>query len=300
MEFTRIDCQFPSADAFCSAWLYQPKDTLYPPLVIMAHGFGGLKVCGLEPFAEEFAAAGIAVLLFDYRGFGDSGGTPRNLISPKKHLQDWQAAVAYARQLKGIDHKKIALWGTSFSGGHAAVTAARDKGIAAVIMQVPFLDGIASSTPIIKENGVGYLWWALSSALRDAWRALTSQEPYSIQLYGTPDERAVLNTPGTKEGYESLIPPGLQLENACPARIMLTMLQYRPIKTLGNIKCPVLIIAGLNDNLIPIASIKKGASKIKGAELECLPYGHFDIYQGEPFEGVIRHETYFLKTHLIK
>lgn len=300
MEFSRTECEFPSSDSSCSGWLYLPKDTIYPPLVIMAHGFGGLKNCGLEPFAESFASEGIAVLLFDYRGFGESEGNPRNLISPKKHLQDWQAAVDWGRQLKGIESRKIALWGTSFSGGHVAVTAAHNPGITAIIMQVPFVDGIASSTPIIKANGARYLFWALSSGLKDAFRAITSKDPYSIQVYGLPDELAVLNTPDSKPGYESLIPPGMDLENSCPARIMLTMPLYRPITSASKIKCPALVIACEKDSLIPISSVKKAASKMAQGELECLPYGHFDIYTGEPFDRLIKHEIYFLKTHLFK
>ena len=45
------------------------------PVVVMAHGLGGTKDSGLEPFAEALAAAGLDVLAFDYRGFGASSGT---------------------------------------------------------------------------------------------------------------------------------------------------------------------------------------------------------------------------------
>ena len=74
MGFSRTDCNFVSHGDNCSAWLYMPEGAAKPPLIVMAHGFGGLKNCGLEPFAELFANNGFAVLLFDYRGFG---GKPR-------------------------------------------------------------------------------------------------------------------------------------------------------------------------------------------------------------------------------
>ncbi len=44
------------------------------PCVVMGHGFGATRDAGLMPFAERFAAAGADVLLFDYRGYGTSGG----------------------------------------------------------------------------------------------------------------------------------------------------------------------------------------------------------------------------------
>ena len=68
-----------------------------PPIIVGAHGIAGQKDMGLEPFAEFFAARGMAVLLFDYRNFGGSEGEPRNWVSPNRHLQDWAAALDYIR-----------------------------------------------------------------------------------------------------------------------------------------------------------------------------------------------------------
>lgn len=299
MGYTRIDCQFPSHGDNCSAWLYLPDGAAKPPLVVMAHGFGGMKNCGLEPYAELFADQGLAVLLFDYRGFGDSEGTPRQLISPRRHVEDYHAAVAWARKQKDIHSDKIALWGTSFSGGHAIVAAAQDPKIAAISVQVPFVSGISSSTPIVIQNGPGYFFKAVYSAIRDLWRAATSQEPYLVKVYGAPDEFAVLNTHDTKAGYESLIPPGLEVENATPARIFLTLVLYRPIRWAGKVKCPALVIAGENDSLIPIEGVKKAASKMKQAEFISLPLDHFAPYLGEPFNQVSKKQLDFLKKHLL-
>src|SRR6202012_3918025 len=95
-------------------------------------------------YAERFSAAGYACLVFDYRNFGDSEGQPRQVLDIDLQLADWAAAVAYARTLDGVDHDRIALWGTSFAGGHVITTAARLPGIAAVVSQCPFTDSVAS------------------------------------------------------------------------------------------------------------------------------------------------------------
>jgi alpha/beta superfamily hydrolase len=89
----------------------------------MAHGFGAERAFGLEPFAERFAEFGVATFLFDYRCFGDSEGEPRNWISPRRHLQDWEAALAHVKGLPNID--PTGSLGDLFSGGHVIVTVAR-------------------------------------------------------------------------------------------------------------------------------------------------------------------------------
>src|SRR5690606_32186217 len=131
------------------------------------------------------------------------------------------------------------------------------------------------------------------------WRAATAQEPYLVKIYGAPDEFAVLNTHDTKAGYESLIPPGLEVENATPARIFLTLVLYRPIRWAGRVKCPALVIAGENDSLIPIEGVKKAAAKMKQAEFISLPLDHFAPYLGEPFNQVSKKQLDFLKKHLL-
>src|SRR5215212_2026387 len=121
---TRLDVAFSSAGDDCRAWLFMP-DAELPPLVILGHGLGATREYGLEPYAERFADAGIAALVFTYRHFGDSGGQPRQLLDIERQLGDWAAALAHARSLDGIDHERIALWGTSFGGGHVIEAAAR-------------------------------------------------------------------------------------------------------------------------------------------------------------------------------
>src|SRR5271155_1982735 len=114
----REDVWFTSGDDRVSAWLYRPSGTEKAPLVVMAHGLGAVRTRRLDVYAERFSAAGYACLVFDYRNFGDSEGQPRQLLDVRMQLDDWAAAVAYARTPRGIDHDRIAVLGTSFGGGH--------------------------------------------------------------------------------------------------------------------------------------------------------------------------------------
>ena len=150
----RDDLTFQSQGARCAAWHYRPDSPAPVPCVVIAHGFDGVREQRLDAYAERFAAAGLAVLVFDYRYIGSSDGEPRQLFDNKAQLDDWRAAIACARQLDGVDPERIALWGTSTSGGHVVQLAAEDARIAAVVAQVPFVDGFAQllSTPVRQDR----------------------------------------------------------------------------------------------------------------------------------------------------
>jgi fermentation-respiration switch protein FrsA (DUF1100 family) len=87
-ELCVVQSGFTSAGLRCSADLYLPDIAIASPLVIMAHGFGGERSFRLPAYAKHFARNGLAVLLFDYRTFGDSEGEPRYLVDPDRHVAD--------------------------------------------------------------------------------------------------------------------------------------------------------------------------------------------------------------------
>ena len=122
---------FDSHGVSCAAWLYRPEAgerSSAVPCVVLAHGFAGTREARLDAYAERFAQAGMAALVFDYRNFGASGGEPRQLLDIGLQLEDWKAAVAFARSLEGIDPERVALWGTSFSGGTSSRPPPRTRG----------------------------------------------------------------------------------------------------------------------------------------------------------------------------
>src|SRR5690349_12232106 len=126
MTPVRAELRFRSAGDECAAWLYRPAGPGPSPCVVMAHGFSLTRHDGLPAYAERLAAAGAAVLVFDHRYLGDSGGVPRQRFRTLAQRQDWRAAVEFARRLEGVDPSRIVLWGFSFSGGVAVQTAAAD------------------------------------------------------------------------------------------------------------------------------------------------------------------------------
>lgn len=294
-SFHREDHVFSSEGTSCAGWLYRPEEPPRPPVVVMAHGFAGERHVALPAFAERFAERGMAVFVFDYRGFGDSEGQPRHLVDPYRHVADWESALGYVRSLDGIDPDRVGLWGTSFSGGHVMVTSARHE-VSAAVVQVPFTGSRAGGRG--PERSASYLWWALVSGLFDRARGALGLSPYYVPVVGPPGSRAVLNTPGAEEGYRALIPPDEEWANRCAARIFLTLPGYRPVDAAAEISCPFLFVLAEEDRLIPPASVEDAAERVPKGQLYRVPVGHFDVYRGDPFEKVVGREADFLAVHL--
>ncbi|HOS97370.1 MAG TPA: alpha/beta fold hydrolase [Deltaproteobacteria bacterium] len=292
----RIDADFTSMGLRCAAWLYLPEGTGKPPVVVMAHGFAGQRDFGLEPYAERFAEQGMAVLLFDYRNFGGSEGEPRNLVHPWRHLEDWRAAVSHARYLDAVDGTRLALWGTSFSGGHVMVTAAQQGGIRAVVAQVPFVDGIATTL----QFPIAYQVEGVFHGLKDLLCMATGTTPHMVPAVAEPGTFACMNTPDAMEGYNSLVPPGSDVKNEVPARILLMVPFYRPVMYARRIKPPVLLMYAEHDSLIPARAVERMGARIQNAEVVGLPAGHFDVYTGELFRQVVDRQARFLAGHLFR
>ncbi|MDZ7689020.1 MAG: alpha/beta hydrolase [Halobacteriales archaeon] len=293
----REDSDFTSEDVRCSGWLYRPDDEDdETPVVVMAHGFGGERSFRLPAYAERFAERSMAAFVFDYRSFGDSEGEPRQLISPKRHVQDWLSAVEHVESL-GYDG--IALWGSSFSGGHVVATAARtDAEISALVAQVPFTDGQANTLHLVRKKGLGYGVRAVVSGLRDQTRRLTGRAPYYVPITNDPGKFGVLNTPGAKEGFEAIVPEGHEMDNRCPARILVTVGTYRPIKEASKVDCPAFVMKAENDLVVPTKPIEKLIERLDADALR-LECGHFDPYLGETFERVVEEEADFLEDRLL-
>jgi len=294
----RKDVTFEVKGSKISAWLYLPDDLSSPvPCIIMGHGAGGTKDMGLDLYAVRYVNAGFAVLVFDYRHFGESQGEPRNLIWIPYQLTDWSAAINYVRTLKEIDQARIALWGTSMSGGHVIVTASKEKDIACVVAQCPGLDGEASGKAFLKREGLGYLLRMMVHGQRDIVRSWLGLSPHKIPLVGKHGDIALMPT---QEAYDALgkLKTDSYVNEVC-ARIIIRADKYRPVKHAQNIRCPVLLQICDNDFFTPLSAAKETEKNLgKYAEVKHYPIGHFDIYFDDDFEKAVRDQLEFFKKHL--
>ncbi len=263
------------------------------PCVVMAHGFGATRDSGLLPFAEAFAADGADVLLFDYRGFGGSDGHPRGVIDHRRHRRDYQAAIARARYLDGVDPERIVLWGSSYSGGHVVPVAAADGRVTAVISQGAAMDGLAAVIEILRYAGPRQLLRLSAHAVRDAVGALAGRTPHHVGVVGPPGALAAVTAADAADGYGAIIGPTFR--NEMPARGILAIPFNRPVTAAPKLRCPLLLVIAERDTIAPPAAARRVAETAGGdVEVLSLPCGHFDIYVGDMFTTSLARQREFL------
>jgi alpha-beta hydrolase superfamily lysophospholipase len=282
----RTETVFRAGVDACAAWHYRPADAGGAvPIVVMAHGLSGTRRDRLGPFAERFAAAGFAALVFDHRGFGDSGGEP-DLFQPARQLEDWRAAIAFARSLPGVDGARVATFGSSMGGGNALAAAAEDPDVAAAISQVPFLDIVRQahrSSPTVVAR-------MLLAALRGQ----------HLAAVGQPHEPALINAPGGEEGWRRVVETGedSRWRNRVSSRWILGR-PYRPARHATGLRCPWLVCVGEADRVAKPGPAIAAAKRAPLGELRTYPgVDHFDIYDGPQHEAVVSDQLDFLRRHL--
>lgn len=135
---------FPSGDATLRGWMLTPAGPpgsagARPPLpaVVMTHGTSATLQMAIIEYARAFARSGLAVLIYDHRGFGISDGEPRHEINPWIQCRGYLDALTFLADHDAVDRERIALWGDSYSGGQVVVVAACDDRARVVVAQVP-------------------------------------------------------------------------------------------------------------------------------------------------------------------
>lgn len=295
-DFTRTETSFLSAGVRCAATVFRPHGlgAASLPAIVMAHGFGTPRAMRLYAYAEHFVAAGYIVCVFDYRYFGDSDGGPRQLLDIPSQLLDWRHAVEFARTLDGVDENRIVGWGTSFAGGHVLTLAGNGVDFAAVIAQVPHIDGIAA----VRAVGLRHSLRLGPSAIADGVRALLGRPPHYVDSVGVPGARAVMvssdaNTGRDRMMHESGLSHG-DYPQTVAARILLKIWKYSPGRTVSAIHCPALVQIMSEDTVTPAAVAQRAAGKIHRATVRTYDGGHFDPYVDPLFTAVIGDQLTFL------
>ena len=149
----RQDVDFQGDGPRLRGWLYTPDTGDGPfPTVVMAHGFSAVKEMYLDRFAEVFARAGLAALVFDHRNFGASDGEPRQEIDPWAQVRDYRDAITYAHTRPEVDRERIGVWGSSYSGGHVLVVAAIDRRVRCAVAQVPLVSGYHNILRLVRAD----------------------------------------------------------------------------------------------------------------------------------------------------
>jgi dienelactone hydrolase len=95
-----------------------------------------------DPLGESLAASGISVLTFDYRGYGESGGTPHDKLTPpeqnKIQTETWagdiDVAFQYLLAQPGVDRNRIGAGGASCGVDNAIKLARRHPEVKSLVL----------------------------------------------------------------------------------------------------------------------------------------------------------------------
>jgi fermentation-respiration switch protein FrsA (DUF1100 family) len=293
----REKARFVSGNTECAAWHYPGSNGA---CVIMTGGGGVNKEPGTDLFAKRFNDAGFAVLAFDYRRLGESGGQPRQIIRMREQLADWQAAIGFASALPGVDPARLAIWGFSLSGGHVFRVAARNPGLAAAIAQTSLADGPAAARKAGRHQTPRAMLRFTGRGVLDAVGGFVGRPPLLVPLAGEPGTVAMLTTPDALDGDRALNPDNRypEWQQAIAARSALRIILYRPGRSASRVRCPLLVLVCDQDQAALPGPAARAAKRAPSGALVRMPGGHYEPFLGG-HEQAVEAELSFLRRHLL-
>jgi uncharacterized protein len=261
------------------------------PVVVLAHGFSAVAH-QLEPQARAFAAAGFHAFAYDHPGFGRSDGAPRQEVDPPRQLRGYRDAVSLVRTLPQVHPARIALWGSSFSGGHVLQAAALDPRVSCVISQAPFISG--SALLALRPDHDEFV--ATLFAEREA---RSKGAPATvIPVVAAGDDPAAL--PGSDGHAWFTRTGGATWKNEVTLSSFEAVRGYEPGWWIEQISPrPLLMIVATEDAVTPTAHAEAAFARAgEPKTLLRVPGGHFDVYDGAGFETAMGASIAWLKEHL--
>ena len=232
------------------------------PAVILISGSGSQnrdeEIMGHKPFlvlADHLTRHGIAVLRFDDRGAGDSGGDAKNATT-LDFADDVMAAVSYLNTRKEIDKMHIGLIGHSEGGMIAPIVANRINKIDFIVLMAA--PGVRGAELLMQQQA------AISRAMGMTDEYIAKTESINKKLYELILEiRDIDALKKELKAYLKEVLPGLtgtetiqgmSIDEYADMQVkqltspwMLYFIRYDPVPVLENVKCPVLAINGSKD-----------------------------------------------------
>ena len=266
--------------------------------VVMTHGTSATIGMAIDRYAEAFHDAGLAVLLYDHHGFGASGGEPRVEINPWIQARGYRDALDHLSGLPGIDPARIALWGDSYSSGHALIVGAIDPRPAAVVVQVPAL-GPSLAPP----DPAGDLFAALARTLESGDVRATPETTTGPLPVVSPDQLGSPSLLPTISAFRWFIEYGGRhgsgWQNRVTRAIPPTPAPYHAGLATPHLRIPLLALIAPDDEMPGAApAVARAAVEAAAGETEILEVegGHFGLlwHPGAPFDGAVAAQRDFL------
>lgn len=292
----REKVRFASGDTLCAAWHYPGSNG---GCVIMAGGTSVTKEPASDLFAARFNDAGFAVLAFDHRRFGESGGAPRQIVRFDEQVADWHAAIECATGLPDVDPDRISVWGFSLAGGHVFRVAADHPRLACAIAQTPLVDGPALAPHALRSMTPLAALRLFGRGVTDALGGRVGRPPLLVPTAGPRGAVASLTTPDAMDGDRALDPDRRHAnwEQTVAARIALQIGGYRPGRHASRIRCPLLVVVCDQDQSVLPGPAVQASRNAPQSEVVHLTGSHYAPFL-ESHEHAVAAQISFLEKHL--
>jgi fermentation-respiration switch protein FrsA (DUF1100 family) len=260
--------------------LRSPAEGTKNPVIILCHGFCGIREILLPAFAEVFTYAGFSTITFDYRGFGDSDGERGRLV-PAMQIDDIISVANWVREQPSLDAQRIGLWGTSLGGCHVFGAAVRDLGIKCIVSQLAFADGKEIVTG--KMNDVDKEAFLLTLD-----RMAEKQKSTGKELFVSVNR--VLSDAESQSFFEENRTQYPKMDIKIPFLTVREILRYKPALNASLVTCPTLVVIAGQDTVNSPEQGRKLFDAVGAKEKKLYEKNnsrHYDIYTGEHFKQII-------------
>lgn len=285
---------FDSGGDWCAAWLTLPPTPGPHPAVVLVHGLGATRDMMLPQYEQHFAAAGIAVLSFDYRFTGLSGGQPRQRISIPEQCRDVAAAVDFLQRHPHVDAGRIGLWGTSLGGMNVVRVAGSRSDIAAAVVQCPITHGPAAAGTV----GIRGALRLAPAIIEDVVRAVFRRGRRYVPIVGQPGTDALVTVVGAEDGWRSTVPDGAAFDNRMTAVDAALLITRSALRHAARVQAPLLVCVCDDETLMDPRYAELVAQRAPRGIARHYESDHFAIYHPPLVQRVLDDQVAFLKEHL--
>jgi fermentation-respiration switch protein FrsA (DUF1100 family) len=295
----RKDIQFKTTDGTTlRGWHYLPDGSGRHPTIVLSHGFSAVKEMYLDKYADAFAKAGFASVVYDNRNFGASDGEPRQEIDPWLQVRDYSDAITFALTLEQTDPARIGIWGSSYSGAHVLAVGAIDRRVQCVVSQVPLISGAQGFRRLVRSDFIAPL-----QAQLHAERAARAAGAAPALLPVVAEDPAAPSALPTADSYkwftETAAARAPSWRNEVTVRSIEYGFGYEPGAYIGLVSpTPLLLVVAVKDHLtVSDLAIDAFERAREPKRLVLLPGGHFDAYV-DGFDRSFGAARDWFRTHL--